>query len=180
MAVCILLINILLVYGIKHPAMKCTLQKSTNDYAEYRFTETGVNDTVIKYNGNHHSVRLHSQAEHGFFYVEQQHGILKSKMVFKNAYGTEVGKMLIDHGTHCYTLRLDGFDYICCLDNNEKEINITQHQHKKIINSCSLELAELNTLFAGKHLNEETASLILAGCWSLNVAIQEERKLQYN
>ncbi len=158
--------------------MKCILQKSTTEYTEYRFVQTGSSDAVIKYSNSNHTVRLSNNEDHGFYYIEQQQGILKSRIVFKNAYGSEVGKIVIDHWQNQFVVNLNECDYHCMFSKNEGiQMTVSQQQHKKIINSCKVELESGDPIFTEKTMSSREASLVLAACWYMNVALKEERQM---
>jgi hypothetical protein len=66
---------------------------STNDSTtEYELTDAGEVKAKLRYNASQHSIRIYCNDVKRLFFIEHT-GFLKSKTIFTNEYGVEVGKL---------------------------------------------------------------------------------------
>lgn len=159
--------------------MKCILYKSTEAFSEIHFTDTDSEDVTIKFSPRHNSVRIEAEHQHGLYFIENQPGILKSKMIYKNAYGMEVGQLRIDHWNNQFLVELDNMLYECSIMKQSNKLLICQRKKNLIVHNCTVEFTDHITV-SEKNLSEQTAAIILSACWYLNTACTYESIMQCN
>lgn len=155
-------------YASKQPVMRLeALPTNVSNILEYRLLDNDQPKLRLKYNTLQHSVRVYANDMHRLFFLQQQPGLLRSKTVFTNEYGVEVGRLSTDkwNGSH-FVMELDGKKYHIGVRSSKLVVYTKNIDQPLII--CDLDTGKgLPFINVDPMDGDGASSLLLAVCWYL-------------
>lgn len=118
--------------------------------AKYQLTDGDETRIRLKYNKLQHSVRVCSNNVRRLFFIEHT-GFLKTKTIFTNEYGLEVGKLINNSAIECH-----GKKYYFYFPSSQQVV-VFSRQSSQPLFSCELEPGkaqdsdEISALLLGLH-----------------------------
>ncbi len=153
-----------------------TVPTNISDLEEYQLTDGDQVRVTVKYNAQQHTARINTNDSKRMFFIQQHAGILKSKTVFTNEYGVEIGKLSTDNfHNNIYTLDLQGKKYhIAYRHDSDNELVVYKKSVNDPIAKCGMQ-AENNKTYEDLSSKAFTnlSSLILGLCWYLFSPVTE-------
>lgn len=159
------------------------LPTNVSNIIEYRLLDNDQPKLKLKYNTLQHSVRIYANDTRRLFFLQQQPGFLRSKTVFTNEYGVEIGKLSADkwNGSH-YVIELEGKKYHIGFRNHPAaELVVYSKNINQPLITCALHVddARPSANFDSED-NDESSSLLLALCWYLFLPVAGENAATYS
>jgi hypothetical protein len=140
---------------------------------EFQLVENGIVKEIVRYNPIQQSVRVLSKDKRRVFFIEKG-GLFNNYTLFKNEYGVEIGRLLIDKWhLRGGTLKMDGRKYHYLIQDREiPEMVIFEHSVHHPLLTC--QIAHLNEWVGDGDSDKsktqlEYACLLLGLVWYLEV-----------
>jgi hypothetical protein len=148
--------------------MKWFLVKYPSDSVhKYQLMDDAAVKIVLKYNPTQQSTRISSDGNHRLFFTERT-GLWNNKMIFKNEYGVETGKLIFERGHHAGSIDIGDKKYQFSINNSQvPELTINKRHIAKSLAVCDLAIEGLqlsNTITGQKESDLEIAGLIWGFC----------------
>jgi hypothetical protein len=118
---------------------------------------------VLKYNLLQQSIRMSGRGKQQVFFMESG-SMWNNRMVFKNAYGIEVGRFLFNNRTHAGRIQIEGTALqIAMVENDSISVILYEHDKHNPLLECRLPEGRKEQTVPIDNL--ERACLFLGLCW---------------
>jgi hypothetical protein len=132
---------------------------------KYHLTEGNTNKVVLKYNLDQQSVRVSNADSQRLFFMEKIGGLWNNRIIVKNEYGVETGKLSFDRNFRAGIVEMEGKKYHYRVEDNDSPIVILYEHHLSMpAISCGFSLSS----FADKDAATAYTCLLLGLCWHLS------------
>ena len=149
---------------------------------EYHLMDDGFCKSILKYNTHQNVARVSCKGRYGVFFIERS-GSLLGKIVFKNEYGQEVGKLSFDKWySNGGSIILEGEKYHFSFQNDSPvEIIIYKNDIRNPLIKCELMVsADHSSQAFNGNADEEYACLLLGLCWYSFFPVVPENVADYS
>ena len=139
------------------------INNSLTGIREYHLLQDELVLIVLKYSQEQQSVRIAFGDEHLVFLMEESD--FANRIVFKNAYGIELGKFSYHNRNNTGRIEINDtvYDYEI-IDNNQPKLIIHQHNKPEPLAVC-----QIPAIFMRDSSNYEQAGIILSVCCYTNI-----------
>jgi hypothetical protein len=135
---------------------------------EYHLTQDGVILVVMKYSPEQHSIRIKFEGEHLVVFLENAG--YANRIIFKSAYGVDLGKFSHHNNTGRLQINNEVFDYNI-IDNNQPKLIVHQHNKQEPLAVCQIpEIPKRESSFY------EQAGLVLSICRYATMPARREKQ----
>ncbi|WP_207514014.1 hypothetical protein [Longitalea luteola] len=136
---------------------------------EYQLIQDDLVLVVMKYNPEHHSLRINFQGQHQVYFMETLG--YTNRIALKNVYGIDVGKFSRQRNhTGRLEINREIFDYHI-VDNNQPKLIIHQHDQQQPLVVC-----QLSSIPVREWSSYEEAGLVLSLCSYATIPVEKQRQ----
>ena len=132
---------------------------------KYHLTEGSLNKVVLKFNHDQQSARISNADSQRLFFIEKVGGLWNNRLIVKNEYGVETGRIAFDRNFRAGLIEIEGKKYHYRVSDTTSSAIILYEHH---LSMPSIICDFTASSFADKDLSLEYTCLLLGLCWYLS------------
>jgi hypothetical protein len=125
--------------------------------SKYHLAEGADIQLVLKHNIDQESLRIGNDGKQRLFFIVKT-GFWNNKLLFKNEYGLEAGRLSFDRGYHAGTVEMEGHKYHYGIDTASHQLVIYKQYMTAPVIACDL---------PGGNIEQDFTCLVWGLCWQL-------------